>query len=395
LDERRFACVLEVIPQQSPARLAALEPIVQRGHLAGWPLLPAFADRVGLHSDLSPLEGAARLDDPAASLLHFSGKDRERADLLRQMAAMQARGLKQLLMLSGDRLPGHHPGQAPVRYLESVPALQIAREHGPGRGQPDGARLALGDRVHQSGRGRLRRADHAPARDQLQRKLGPGEPGQALGAQGARNDADLHLGKAQARLGLRHAVVAGHGQLQAAAEHRAVQRHDHGARLRLEAGQEGVEARRRETGLLEGRDVGAGHPGAPAAVQHERVQVGGRLELLQCGCQPVDDGDGQGVDRRIVDLDQADAAVAGEGDGRGHGGRRGAVRAWVLFENLAFGTETPPARADGPVTTLLRGRTPGPLAAGVARGSCFVSPCKLSTTIYNRAHYPASARGPE
>jgi len=47
----------------------------------------------------------------------------------------------------------------------------------------------------------------------------------------------------------------------------------------------------------------------------------------------------------------------------------------VLFENLAFGTETPPARADGPVTTLLRGRTPGPLAAGVARGSCFVSPC--------------------
>lgn len=131
LDERRFACVLEVIPQQSPARLAALEPIVRRGHLAGWPLLPAFADRVGLHSDLSPLEGAAALDDPSACLLHFSGKDRERADLLRQMAAMQARGLKQLLVLSGDRLPGHHPGQAPVRYLESVPALQIAREHGP------------------------------------------------------------------------------------------------------------------------------------------------------------------------------------------------------------------------------------------------------------------------
>ncbi len=123
--------MLEVVPQQSPSRLAALEQILQRGQLAGWPLLPAFADRVGVHSDLSPLEGAGGLGNPASSLLHFSGKDRERADLLLQIESMKARGLKQLLLLSGDRLPGHHPDQAPVRYLESVPALQIAREHCP------------------------------------------------------------------------------------------------------------------------------------------------------------------------------------------------------------------------------------------------------------------------
>lgn len=123
--------MLEVVPQQSPSRLAALGQILQRGHLAGWPLLPSFADRVGLHSDLSPLEGAGALGNPASSLLHFSGKDRERADLLRQIESMKARGLEQLLLLSGDRLPGHHPDQAPVRYLESVPALQIAREHCP------------------------------------------------------------------------------------------------------------------------------------------------------------------------------------------------------------------------------------------------------------------------
>lgn len=131
LDEGRFVCVLEVIPQQSSSRWTALEQIVQRGRLAGWQLLPAFADRVGPNSDLSPLEGAEALGYPVSSLLHFSGKDRERADLLHQMEAMKARGLQQLLLLSGDRLPGHHPGQAPVRYLESVPALQIAREHGP------------------------------------------------------------------------------------------------------------------------------------------------------------------------------------------------------------------------------------------------------------------------
>lgn len=131
LSEGRFVCVLEIVPQQSPSRLAELEQIVQRGHLAGWPLLPAFADRVGLRSDLSPLEGAGALGDPPSSLLHFSGKDCERTDLLRQMELMKVRGLEQLLLLSGDRLPGHYPGQAPVRYLESVPALQIAREHCP------------------------------------------------------------------------------------------------------------------------------------------------------------------------------------------------------------------------------------------------------------------------
>ncbi len=77
------------------------------------------------------MEGAGALGNPASSLLHFSGKDRERADLLHQMESMKAQGLEQLLLLSGDRLPGHHPGRAPVRYLESVSALQIAREHGP------------------------------------------------------------------------------------------------------------------------------------------------------------------------------------------------------------------------------------------------------------------------
>ncbi len=105
--------------------------MLQHGQLAGWPLLPAFADRVGLHPGMSPLDSSGVLGYPTSSLLHFSGKDRERADLLLQMEAMKARGLSQLLLFSGDRLPGHLPGRAPVRYLESVPALQIAREYGP------------------------------------------------------------------------------------------------------------------------------------------------------------------------------------------------------------------------------------------------------------------------
>jgi len=41
---------------------------------------------------------------------------------------MEAAGLQQLLLLTGDRLPGHQPGERPVHYLESVAALQIARQ---------------------------------------------------------------------------------------------------------------------------------------------------------------------------------------------------------------------------------------------------------------------------
>ncbi|MCC6160965.1 MAG: methylenetetrahydrofolate reductase C-terminal domain-containing protein [Nitrosomonas sp.] len=131
LHEGSFVCVLEIIPRQSSSSVSALEQIIQRGHLAGWPLFPSFSDRVGARCDLSPLEGAAALEDPSSSVLHFSGKDRERTDLLFYLESMKARGLNQLLLLSGDRLLGHHPGQSPIRYLESVSALQIARAHYP------------------------------------------------------------------------------------------------------------------------------------------------------------------------------------------------------------------------------------------------------------------------
>jgi len=40
---------------------------------------------------------------------------------------LESMGVNQLLLISGDRLPGHEPRQRPVRYLESVSALQIAR----------------------------------------------------------------------------------------------------------------------------------------------------------------------------------------------------------------------------------------------------------------------------
>ncbi|GHC25545.1 methylenetetrahydrofolate reductase [Kushneria pakistanensis] len=130
LREQRFVCVVEFVPGRCGERCAVFESMMQRAQLCGWPMVAAVADRVSSSQDLSPLTACSRLTRPLPTLLHFSGKDRERHDLLRQLEQMDAAGLDQLLLLSGDRLPGHQPGQ-PIRYLESVPALQIVRQARP------------------------------------------------------------------------------------------------------------------------------------------------------------------------------------------------------------------------------------------------------------------------
>ncbi|MFC0338212.1 methylenetetrahydrofolate reductase (NADPH) [Kushneria avicenniae] len=130
LREQRFICVVEFVPGLSGERGAVFESMMQRAQLGHWPMVAAVADRVSSSQDLSPLAAYSRLTHSLPTLLHFSGKDRGRHDLLRQLEQMDAAGLDQLLLLSGDRLPGHEPGQ-PVRYLESVPALQIVRQARP------------------------------------------------------------------------------------------------------------------------------------------------------------------------------------------------------------------------------------------------------------------------
>ncbi|MCM2972542.1 methylenetetrahydrofolate reductase C-terminal domain-containing protein [Larsenimonas suaedae] len=130
LNEHRFVCVVEFVPRRSADRLPGFEHIMQRSTLCGWPMVGAIADRVSSSDDLSPPETFSRAAHPFPTLLHFSGKNRERRALLEQLDRMDAAGLDQLLILTGDRVPGHEPGQ-PVRYLESVSALQIVRKARP------------------------------------------------------------------------------------------------------------------------------------------------------------------------------------------------------------------------------------------------------------------------
>lgn len=128
LREKHFVCVMEFVPKPSAERFAAMEAIMARGHLCGWPMTVAIGDRVGSPLDMSPLDALTSFSTPLPALPHFSGKDRERHHLLAQLQRMDAAGLDQLLLLTGDRLPGHQPGERPVRYLESVAALLIARQ---------------------------------------------------------------------------------------------------------------------------------------------------------------------------------------------------------------------------------------------------------------------------
>lgn len=131
LHEQRFICLVEFVPKPSAKSFEAFEALMQRPTLSGWPMLATIADRVGSRFDLAPLDAFSRLTEPAPALVHFSGKDRERHDLLSQLERMDSLGLEQVFIISGDRLPGHEPGQQPVRYLESVPALQIVRQARP------------------------------------------------------------------------------------------------------------------------------------------------------------------------------------------------------------------------------------------------------------------------
>jgi len=79
LRENTFVCVMEFVPKPSAERFAAMEAILARAHLCGWPMTVAIGDRVGSPLDMSPLDALASFSNPVPALPHFSGKDRERA----------------------------------------------------------------------------------------------------------------------------------------------------------------------------------------------------------------------------------------------------------------------------------------------------------------------------
>jgi methylenetetrahydrofolate reductase (NADPH) len=131
LAARRFFWSLEFIPsverilRDDLAKLGGIAAVVRaKERLATF----AVTDRVVSERDPEPVAAAASLGDSTDKqpLVHFSGKGRELGDLDGVVERMQANGLENLLVLTGDRLKVEPAGRR-ARYLESVPALARVR----------------------------------------------------------------------------------------------------------------------------------------------------------------------------------------------------------------------------------------------------------------------------
>lgn len=137
LGRREFAVTVEVV---TPERVKPLEPalgpalelaraLADDGRVAGL----SVTDRVKSDDDHDPVSVAATLAQASgkAPIVHLSGKDRISADLARSLGRMAAAGLENVLCISGDRLKAP-PVDRPVRYLDSVNAVHLARQLLPG-----------------------------------------------------------------------------------------------------------------------------------------------------------------------------------------------------------------------------------------------------------------------
>lgn len=124
LQQRKFCVLLEYLTTAKNAAPA-------RASFAGCPAFMTLADRVQADDDPAPLAAAAAYPEAAGQVLHYSGKGRDIADFEKFLGQAKARGLRSLLLLSGDKLKQHNDGrlhpELRSRYLESVNMVMAAR----------------------------------------------------------------------------------------------------------------------------------------------------------------------------------------------------------------------------------------------------------------------------
>jgi methylenetetrahydrofolate reductase (NADPH) len=132
LAKGRFTVTVEVVaPERTKDLGVAMAPILRTARaLAQDPRVAALSvtDRVKSDHDHDPVRVALEVGwaSGKAPLVHFSGKDRTPADLEAALERMDALGLDNLLCVTGDRLKTP-PADRPVRYLDSVNAIALAR----------------------------------------------------------------------------------------------------------------------------------------------------------------------------------------------------------------------------------------------------------------------------
>jgi methylenetetrahydrofolate reductase (NADPH) len=137
LDKGRFAVTVELVtPERARPLPEALAPSATlAAGLAGDARVAALGvtDRVRSDDDHDPVRVAAALARVAGTmpLVHLSGKDRTLEDVARSLGALEAAGLANVLCITGDWLKAP-PAERPVRYVDSVHAVQLARRLLPG-----------------------------------------------------------------------------------------------------------------------------------------------------------------------------------------------------------------------------------------------------------------------
>ena len=137
LGKGEFAVTVEVVtPERAKPLDEALAPARKLGRglahdsrVAGL----SVTDRVKSDDDHDPVLVAADLAEASgkAPVVHLSGKDRTPADFARTLGRLAGAGLENVLCVTGDRLK-NPPIDRPVRYVDSVNAVRLARELVPG-----------------------------------------------------------------------------------------------------------------------------------------------------------------------------------------------------------------------------------------------------------------------
>lgn len=130
-----FFWSLEFVPSVDKVLRAELEKIsIVLTEVRNDPLIAGFSVSDRVHSDIDPdpITAASQLlmRSGKQPLVHWSGKGRDVADLMRSLERMEVMGLENILLLTGDKLK-QVAVQDRHRYLESVPAVDIVKRTNP------------------------------------------------------------------------------------------------------------------------------------------------------------------------------------------------------------------------------------------------------------------------
>ena len=213
--------------------------------------------------------------------------------------------------LGGDAI-GEVAGPLGVERLDGF----IAGATGPGAGAGEGesgVEQVRDDRIDEAELKGAAGVDRLAEDAQIEGGLEANQPRQALGAAGARDQAELHFGLAEARVGVGDAIVAGEGQLETAAEGGAVKRHDDGLGRVLDLIEERIEVDHRALAgndAPEFLDVGAGDESAARAGDDNGVDSSVGLGGAHGFYDAFGDAGRERVDGRVIDGDNEHAFLA-------------------------------------------------------------------------------------